>query len=141
MHPSPSCHCLSQYNGSTSLEWNFKRSVSWILIVNCRMIFVWCVHQVNQEKFALLLTEQVHWCKTYTSKLSVRTGKERNFTTNDISSCELFIEIEQHSGSTYLWSVYLLFDSIFQSLCFLSGHFWKRVAAINKAADPRVSVA
>ena len=60
-------------------------------------------------------------------------------TTKDISSCELSIEIKQHSNSVYLWSVHLLFDLIFQSLCFLSGHFWKRVAAINEVAEPRVS--
>ena len=39
------------------MQWNFKRCVSWIRIGNCRMIFVWCVHLVNQEKFVLLLTE------------------------------------------------------------------------------------
>jgi hypothetical protein len=50
------------------------------------------------------------------------TNMQKN-TTKDISSCELSIEIEQHSSSVYLWSVYLLFDLIFQSLCFLSGHF------------------
>ena len=49
------------------------------------------------------------------------TNMQKN-TTKDISSCELSIEIEQHSSSVYLWSVYLLFDLIFQSLCFLSGH-------------------
>lgn len=50
------------------------------------------------------------------------TTMQKN-TTKDISSCELSIEIEQHSSSIYLWSVYLLFDLIFQSLCFLWGHF------------------
>ena len=67
------------------------------------------------------------------------TNMEKN-TTKDISSCELSIEIEQHSSSTYLWSGYLLFDLIFQSLCFLSGHFLRRVAAINEGAEPWVSV-
>ena len=52
------------------------------------------------------------------------TNMQKN-TMKDISSCELSIEIEQHSSSTYLWSVYRLFDLIFQSLCFLSGHFLK----------------
>jgi hypothetical protein len=60
--------------------------------------------------------------------------------TKDISSCELSIEIEQHSSSAYLWSVYLLFDLIFQSLCFLSWIVLRRVAAINEVAESRVSV-
>jgi len=47
IHVLPSCHLLNQYNNSTSVQWNIKRCFSWILIGNCRMIFVWGVHQVN----------------------------------------------------------------------------------------------
>jgi hypothetical protein len=45
--------------------------------------------------------------------------------------------MQQHSSSTCIWSIYLSDDTIFQSLWFLSGFPWYRVAANKEAAEPR----
>ena len=52
--------------------------------------------------------------------------------------CELSIYVQLHSSSTCIWSIYLSVDTIFQSLCFLSGFPWWRVAANKEATEPRV---
>ena len=46
--------------------------------------------------------------------------------------------MQQHSSSTCIWSIHLSVDTIFQSLWFLSGFPWQRVAPNKEATEPRV---
>jgi hypothetical protein len=43
-------------------------------------------------------------------------------------------------SSTYIWSIYLSVDPIFQSLWFLLGYPWLVVAANKKASELRVPI-
>jgi hypothetical protein len=54
------------------------------------------------------------------------------------SHCELSIYMLQHYSSTCIWSISLSVETIFQSLWFISGFHWHRVAVSKEATESRV---